>query len=180
MRAAVAAAVAGGTVIAAALLAGCGPAPVSGDAEAAGVAAGEPVFSPCDDIPDEVLRGIGMDPATESRDILGVKQPGWNICGWQGDRYSVSIFASTHRLVDLRANPKFEAFFDVDVDGRSALGYREVADRTRERCDVAVETQGGAVLVSIGFRTLTPPRDAEEPCAIAADAVRRLNPALPE
>ncbi len=40
------------------LLAGCGSGTVSGDADAEGTAAGEPVFSPCDDIPGEVVGAL--------------------------------------------------------------------------------------------------------------------------
>src|SRR6476619_4623520 len=69
-----------GLVCGALVLAGCGSETVAGEAEAVGTAAGEPVFSPCDDIPDDALRAFGVDPTTESRDILGVKQPGWNVC----------------------------------------------------------------------------------------------------
>ncbi|MGW0177333.1 DUF3558 domain-containing protein [Rhodococcus sp. NPDC003322] len=166
-------------VVAALSVVGCGSESVSGQAGAEGVAE-EPAFSPCDDIPDEALRKIGVDPATEDRDILGVKQPGWSVCGWRGDRYTVSVFATTHTLDDIRANEKFEEFSDVDVDGRAGIEYREVADRKRESCDVAVASRGGAVMLSISFHTLTSPRDAQEPCEIAMGTARGLNAMIPE
>ncbi|MFD4292885.1 DUF3558 domain-containing protein [Rhodococcus sp. NPDC058505] len=178
MRAAVAAAVASGTVIAAALLAGCGPGPVSGDAEAAGVAAGEPVFSPCDDIPDEVLRGIGVDPATESRDILGVKQPGWNICKWMGGGPALSVFATTYTLDDIRAKDGNGEFADIEIGGRPAFTYRVDSDLDRRDCDVAVESAEGAVLVSVANVGVDPV--AEDPCATAVRRATGLMAYIPE
>ncbi|MFE3289428.1 DUF3558 domain-containing protein [Rhodococcus sp. NPDC059234] len=168
-----------GVVGAGLLLAGCGSGETDGKADAAG-AAGEPVFSPCDDIPDDAVTAIGVDPATQSRDILGVKQPGWNICGWSGQRYSVSVFATNYKLQDVRSNSKNEEFADVVLGGRVGVQYRDVADSSRENCDVAVESGGGAVLVSVGFHVLTKPRDAQEPCDVAVQTARTLLPVIPE
>ncbi|MGW0042512.1 DUF3558 domain-containing protein [Rhodococcus sp. NPDC003348] len=167
-------------VVAVVSVVGCGSESVAGQAGAEGAVVGEPVFSPCDDIPDDALRQIGVDPATEDRDILGVKQPRWNICGWQGDRYSLSVFATTYAVDDFRANERYEEFVDVDVNGRGGVGFREVADEKREGCDVAVPSAAGAVLVSIGFHVLTPARDAQESCEVAERAMRTISSVIPE
>lgn len=161
------------------LLAGCGSGTVSEDADVEGTAAGEPVFSPCDDIPDVLVETLGVDPATEERDILGVKQPGWNVCGWRGSEYSLMIFATTRTLDDVRANDRNEDIVPVELDGRESFSYRETADTNRESCDVAMEAAGGAVLVSAGFHVLTPPSHPEEPCQIAEDAARSVSQYVP-
>ncbi|BCN68221.1 hypothetical protein RE943_16940 [Prescottella equi] len=161
------------------LLAGCGSGSVSGDADAEGMAAGEPVFSPCDDIPGEVVGALGVDPATEERDILGVKQPGWNVCGWRGSEYSVSIFATTRTLDEVRKNDRNEDVLPVELDGRESFSYRETTDTNRESCDVAMDTAGGAVLVSVGFHVLTPPSNPEEPCKVAEEAARAVSSYVP-
>lgn len=158
------------------VLAGCGSDGDTGDANSAR----DPVFSPCDDIPDDVLRSVGVDPSTESRDIMGVAQPGWKICGWRGSNYSLAVFATTRTLDDVRVNDRNEDFISVEVDGRSAFSYRETADSNRESCDVALDSSGGAVLVSVGFHVLTPPSYAGEPCEIAIQAARAVSQYVPK
>ncbi|WP_430331839.1 DUF3558 domain-containing protein [Rhodococcus sp. ACT016] len=159
------------------LLAGCGSGDVSGEAAPEGSTAGEPVFSPCDDIPDEALRSAGVDPATASRDIMGVEQPGWKICKWRGNGPFLTVFATTYTLDDVRANQKNTEFTPVDLGGRDAFQYREVTDRERKSCDVAVASGQGAVLVSISDLGGGP--RVEDPCALAAQTTRVLAPYIP-
>ncbi|WP_064058188.1 DUF3558 domain-containing protein [Prescottella equi] len=159
------------------LLAGCGSGSVSGDAEPAGVAGGEPVFSPCDDIPDDAIRALGFDPATEDRDIMGVKQPGWNICGWMGPGPGLSVFATTYTLDDVRGNEKNTDFQPVELSGRSAFSYRETSDVNRRSCDVAIGSSDGAALISVSYLGIDPV--TEDPCLIAVRATRSLVDYLP-
>lgn len=163
----------------AAVMAGCGSETVAGEAVVARPTSGlsEPVFSPCDDIPDEVLRGVGLDPATESRDILGVNQPGWNICKWIGSGYSQTVFATTYSMADVRANPRYTDFQQQEVGDREAYSFREVADASRERCDVAIETSDGAVLMRASISVANPTE--ENPCDIALRAARAYEPVVP-
>lgn len=162
------------------LLAGCGSGTVSGDADAEGVAAGEPIFSPCDDIPDSALAEVGVDLGTESRDIMGVKQPGWKICMWQGESPApaLSVFATNHTLDDVRANPRNVEFAEIQVGDRQAISYRETTDKDRRNCDVALSSGGGAVLISVAYLGL----DAvlEEPCAVAEHRAQRLAEYIPQ
>lgn len=159
-------------------LAGCGSASVTGNAAPEGAAAGEPMFSPCDDIPDEAVRAVGMDPATESRDILGVHQPGWNLCGWNNTTHFLTVYSSKYTLDDVRRNDDFEEFAPVDLEGREAVSFRDVADRERLRCDIATTSAGGAVMVSISESGPDPA--VEEPCAVALRTARALMPHIPE
>ncbi|MFE3289430.1 DUF3558 domain-containing protein [Rhodococcus sp. NPDC059234] len=166
-----------GAVGAALLLAGCGLGSVDGEADAAGVSAGEPTFSPCDDIPDEALRATGVDPATESRDIVGVKQPGWNICRWDGTGYTMEVFATVHTFEEVRSNPRNTNFQPQQVGNRDAVSYQEVSDHRRESCDVAVRSGGGAVLVRANLHTADP--SPEDRCAIALRTARQLESYVP-
>nr|WP_072751865.1 DUF3558 domain-containing protein [Rhodococcus maanshanensis] len=159
------------------MLVGCGSESVAGEAEAVGAGSGEPVFSPCDDIPDEALRAVGMDPATESQDILDVKQPGWNICKWIGPDHALSLFATTYTMDDVRSNKNFEEFHPIDLGDRSGITFREVADKDRRRCDVAFASNGGAMLVAISYLGGMPV--VEEPCAVAVRTTQQLLPRLP-
>lgn len=159
------------------MLAGCSAGTVSGDADAEGAAAGEPIFSPCDDIPDEAISALGFDAATEDRDIMGVKQPGWNICGWMGPGPALSVFATTHTLDDVRANKKNIEFQPIELGGRTAFSYRETSDESRRRCDVAVASSDGAALISVSYLGVDPV--TEDPCEVAVRATRSLVAYLP-
>lgn len=161
-------------------LAGCGSGTVSGTADPEAVASGEPAFSPCDDIPDDVVRAQYVDLSTEERDIMGVKQPGWNVCGWSGPRYSLTVYATNKTMDDVRSNGKNEDFAPVELGDRAGVTYREIADTDRESCDVAMVSGAGTVLVSVGFHVLTPPRDVQEPCEIAIQSARALVPHIPQ
>ncbi|MFC7449667.1 DUF3558 domain-containing protein [Rhodococcus daqingensis] len=160
------------------MLAGCGSESVAGEAEPVGAGSGEPVFSPCDDIPDEALRAVGMDPATESRDILGVKQPGWNLCRWNGPDHIMTVFATTHGLDDVRSNKRNTEFAPQLIGGREAFTYREVSDEDRESCDVAIGTERGAVLIRVSYNFGD--RPAEDPCQVAVRSAQQLEPSIPQ
>lgn len=161
------------------LVAGCGSGTVSGNADAEGTAAGEPVFSPCDDIPDQVLIELGLDPATEAPEIMGVKQPGWKICKWQGEGEApaLSVFATTYTLDDVRQNKRNTEFTPVEIAGRQGFTYRETTDTDRRNCDVVVASGEGVVLISVANLGVDPL--LTEPCAIAVERAGRLAQFIP-
>ncbi|MFD1811760.1 DUF3558 domain-containing protein [Rhodococcus gannanensis] len=166
-----------GIACAVALVAGCGTGTVDGEA-LTDSGNGEPTFSPCDDIPDEAVAGLGMDPASESRDILGVKTPGWNGCVWttDGNSYFLRVEATVHPMSEVRGSSLFEEFEDIDVGGRPGVQFRRAADKRRTDCYVAVESDGGVVLTSVKEGRIVP----EDPCATARDATLGLSSWIPE
>lgn len=159
------------------LLAGCGSGTVSGDADAEGAAAGEPVFSPCDDIPDDTLVELRLDPSTESRDILGVEQAGWKLCRWDGDGYIVTVFSTTHSVEDVRTNDRNTDFNDQSIGGRDVFTYHEKSDTRQESCDVAMEARDGAAIVRVTLSAVDPV-DADR-CQLALDSALLLQRAIP-
>ncbi|WP_238841310.1 DUF3558 domain-containing protein [Prescottella equi] len=159
------------------LLAGCGSGTVSGDADAQGTAAGEPVFSPCDDIPDQVLVELGLDPATESRDILGVSQPGWKLCRWDGKGYILTVFSTTRSLEEVRENSRNTDFREQFVGGREAFSYHERADTRQASCDVAVKSRDGAAIVRVTLSVVDPA--AADRCQLAVDSMNTLESGIP-
>lgn len=163
----------------AAVMVGCGSETVAGEAVVAKPTSGlsEPVFSPCDDIPDEVLRGVGLDPASASQDILGIKLPGWNACRWKGPSYSVTVAATDRTMDEFRANARNTEFVSQSIGDREAFSYRETADIRRERCDVALRSGANAVLVRFSLNTV----DAEsgDPCSRAVSTAGGLEPVIP-
>jgi predicted small secreted protein len=134
-------------VCAAGLVAGCGT--VDGQAEPVGSAIKESPFEPCDDIPDDVIRELGFDPATEDRDIMGVKQPGRNICFWNGSAGYLSVESNLHGLDTIQRNPSFLDVRDVDISGQSGLAFSHEGYREGRNCYAATETEAGLLMVSV-------------------------------
>ncbi|MFF0817560.1 DUF3558 domain-containing protein [Rhodococcus sp. NPDC003318] len=168
-----------GVVCAAAFVAaGCGTQSVDGQAGAEGVSAGDPAFSPCDDIPDEVVREVGVDPATEERDIDGIDQPGWNICSWSGPKPALAVFATNYTLDDVRAKEGNVAFTPLDIPGRTGFAYRQKSDIAGRNCDVALESADGSVLVSTTYLGIDP--ITEDACVVATRRAHTLVEYIPE
>ncbi|MFD1814479.1 DUF3558 domain-containing protein [Rhodococcus gannanensis] len=154
---------------AAALVAGCGT--VSGQAEPAGSSITEPAFSPCDDIPDEAIRAVGFDPATEGRDVSGVKQPGWNMCNWQNGRRILRVQSNTYSLDDVRKNPDYRDFRDVDISGQPGLEFGHVTEAPEVLCYAVTDTSGGLMMVVATIRS-----NDGDPCELAHSAAVEFLP----
>lgn len=165
-----------GLISAGLLLAGCGSGEVTGEAAPESVASGEPVFSPCDDIPAEVLRGVGVDPASPDRDFGGVEYPGWNRCRWPGTAYSVSVLVTTLSLDEIRASDNTVDLADDEIGGRAVLVYQDPGDVRRERCNVAMGTGEGASIVRVSVYHVD---EGPAPCALAMQTATALSPAIP-
>lgn len=162
--------VVGGLICTGLLVAGCGT--VSGQAEPENPTFSQPAFNPCDDIPDDAIRSIGLDPGTEDRDILGVNQPGWNLCAWNNTSEFVTVYAGSYALGDIRRNGDFTEFTDIDLDGQHALEFKTVADTRGERCYVAVDARFGVTMVS----AMVTSSSRVGPCDYVRDAATVLIP----
>lgn len=160
----------GAVLCTAALVAGCST--VDGDAQAVDPAAHEPAFDPCSDIPDDAIRAVGMDPASEGRDILGVHQPGWKLCSWNDDSVAVSVYSAGRALDEIRSNPDFLDFADTVVDGAAGLVFRRSAEPASVRCYVAFGGNDQLVMVAV---TVGGVEDGE-PCERAHEAASTFRP----
>lgn len=135
------------------------------------------LWDPCT-IPADALTRTGLDPATASRDIAGVKQEGWKICGWKATWYYISVFSTNYTLDDVKRNPRNTEFTNVFVGPRAAVLYREKSDTKRSDCDVAFGIAQGAVLVNMQtFGSVDTPRD--DPCAVVMRYAVDLEPNMP-
>ncbi len=161
---------------AAALVSGCGT--VSGQAEAEDPTASDPAFDPCEDIPDEAVRGIGMDPATEARDILGVHQPGAHICQWSNATHSVAVLSTNYTLDDVRRNPDNEKMTEIEIGGRPALEYRVSWDSPERTCDIAFPSGAGTVSITATEAGTGPV--VQDPCRVTRQSAGALLPFIPE
>ncbi|RVW05188.1 DUF3558 domain-containing protein [Rhodococcus xishaensis] len=157
-------------------LVGCGSATVEG--QAGTTKAGEPVFDPCS-VPDDVLHTIGVDPASERRDIMGVKQPGWSLCGWNDPDVSffVTIYATGRPLEEILTNERFVDVTPVDLAGREAFTVRETSDTRNEHCDVVLAAGPDTLMLQTSFAKGLPP--SQSPCPQAIENAKLLEPSLP-
>ncbi|RVW02556.1 DUF3558 family protein [Rhodococcus spongiicola] len=170
----------GGAIVAAAsvlALVGCGS---GGEGQAETKAQSEePVFDPCS-VPEDVLLAIGVDPATEERDIMGVKQPGWSLCSWrETDRaFYFTIFATGRPLDAIRTNERAIDVTSIDLPGRGeAFTFRETSDTLNKHCDVLLTAGPDTLMLRTSLAKGLPP--AESPCPQAIENAKLLEPSLP-
>ncbi|MDH6680287.1 hypothetical protein M2284_004513 [Rhodococcus sp. LBL1] len=158
--------------------AGCGSTSVEGQATTPTPEQGEPVFDPCT-VPHDVLRAIGVDPASEERDIMDVKQPGWRLCSWnETDRaFYFTIFATGMSIDTILANERTVDPTPIDLAGRNAFTIREKSDTRNEHCDVLVAAGPDTLMVRTDLGKGLPP--SESPCPQAIKNAQLLEPSLP-
>lgn len=162
--------VVGMLLCAASLVAGCSS--VEGDAQPVDASVNEPDFDPCEAIPDVAIRGVGMDPATEERDIMGVHQPGWKMCSWNNRRDTVTASVSSLTLEDIRRDDSFRDFLNIELGERPGVSFGVVADSKGIGCNVATEV--GGVLFMVASTVLN--KAESDPCSLARDAAAILLP----
>ncbi|MBH0118368.1 DUF3558 family protein [Rhodococcus sp. CX] len=141
-----------------------------------------PLFDPCT-LPDEALHAIGVDPATESPDFMGVQSEGWEVCGWEADWFYVTVFTSDVTVEEFRTRPRTTDFRPVEVGNREAWTFRSTADSQRGLCDLVYPSSQGTVLIRAGAQgTELMSKDGmrEDPCVIAVRAATTLDPYVPE
>lgn len=159
-----------------ALVGGCSPS-TDGDPQPVTTTVSQAaLWDPCT-IPDDALQRTGVDPATEERDIAGVKQEGWKICGWKGPWYFLEIFSTNYTLDDVKRNPRNTEVRDVTVGPRQGVMYHETSDKKLVMCDIAFGLEQGALLVRADTFGSESPR--EDPCVVVTRHAGDLQANLP-
>lgn len=138
----------------------------------------EGLFDPCKDIPDSVLEEVGLDPATEEAGAAGVEQPGWNICGWSGSWYFLTVYSSSYTVDDVRRNPDFRGFEELNVGGRRGIEYQRVDDEDNNGCYLAFSVEHGSIWFNVE-RKLSEARQ-ESSCVVVQRLSVNLEPTLPK
>ncbi|MFE9324836.1 DUF3558 domain-containing protein [Nocardia sp. NPDC052278] len=144
-------------------------------------AAAAALWDPCTQISDQVLQKIGLDPASKEKDVAGVPEPGFKVCGWHDPAmphvYNITVFSTLHTVEDFKRKSDNIEFTDVSIQGRGGLTYRSASYQKDEGCDLIFPATQGAIQVSAfnpgpeGRRT--PPCDRAK---AAADALVPLFP----
>lgn len=138
------------------------------------------LWDPCTQIPDSVLRTVGVVAATEEPGISGVQQPGWKVCSWHdrqsGWHYSLGVWSTTNTVEDFRKKSENTNFSDISVAGRNGVTYHRADDTDGEDCDLLFPAAQGAVLITV-FNTVAGAGVA--PCDRANAAANALVPLFP-
>ncbi|MEV0080418.1 DUF3558 domain-containing protein [Nocardia neocaledoniensis] len=107
------------------------------------------LWNPCTEIPDEVLRAAGVDPGTEESGVAGVPQSGWEICGWSGPQYSLTVYTTAKTVEYFEQRPGNINFANVTIAGRAGRQFKVQGDSRNLICDVVFSTGQGVVQLGV-------------------------------
>ncbi|NKX88761.1 DUF3558 domain-containing protein [Nocardia coubleae] len=144
------------------------------------------VFNPCRGaLSDEVLRSVGLDPATKNITTdppTGVSA--WRVCNWApiGDQTStgrrrVALFSTSFTLDEARKKESLTILGETRVNGRPGLISQERNDP--DGCYVSFDAQQGMFEVKVGWLSTEGPRVGNT-CEMAAGYAAALEPHLPK
>ncbi|WP_143861432.1 DUF3558 domain-containing protein [Nocardia amikacinitolerans] len=136
-----------------------------------------PLFNPCTDLSDEVLRGDRLDPASKrvTVDSETNDEAWWKICNWDSTEgpYGVSIFSTRRTVPERRANEQSLVVQDVTVGSRAGLVSTKRSDPDKLTCYVSVPAVQG--MFEVGVTWLYSERGSmpeSPPCGVA---IRHMN-----
>ncbi|WP_169811209.1 DUF3558 domain-containing protein [Nocardia amamiensis] len=132
------------------------------------------LFDPCTGIPETALTAAGLDPTTEQAGVGGVKQPGWEICGWKGADYTLGVFATSGTVAEFERKPGNVEFQDVTIAGRAGRAFRVEGAAKDQMCDVLFAAKQGLLQL-----TLVNKNAGQSPCDRLAQVGEAIVPALP-
>ena len=136
------------------------------------------LFDPCTQIPDDVLRSAGVDPATEESGIAGVHQSGWEICTWKGSKYTLSVLSTDKKVDEFERKPGNVGFQDVTITGRQGRQFRVQGGSYDLMCDMVFPASQGVIeLTLINSPILDNP---SPPCGLLSQVGQAVVPVLPK
>ncbi|WP_246011667.1 DUF3558 domain-containing protein [Nocardia mexicana] len=137
------------------------------------------LFNPCTSIQDDALLAAGVDPATKDTGIAGVHQSGWEICGWMGQQYSITVYSSARTVADYEKRSDYRDFRDVTIAGRTGRQFRNQPGGASDlACDVVFPAAQGTI--QIGLLNKASADNPPEPCAALKQAAEALISHLPK
>lgn len=135
------------------------------------------LFDPCTGIPDDALSAAGVDPAAVERGAAGVDQDGWEICTWQGQQHSVTVFSTGLTVQDFEQKPGNVDFQDVTVAGREGRQFRVNGASKDLLCDVVFPAKQGVVQLRVMSNVLLD--NPADPCETIQSVGTSIVPLLP-
>ncbi len=139
--------------------------------------AAKALFDPCTGIPDDALRAAGVDPATKKSGIAGVDQSGWEICGWKGPKYFITVYSAGRAVSEVESKPGNVEFKDVELAGRPGRQFRVEGAAKDLECDAVFPASQGLLQLSVSNRAGQD--NLEDPCTILHGVGESIVPVLP-
>ncbi|MEU3009542.1 DUF3558 domain-containing protein [Nocardia asteroides] len=137
------------------------------------------LWNPCAEIPDDVLKAAGVDPGTEEAGLAGVPQPGWEICGWMGPEYSLTVYTTGKTAKAFEQMPGNKDFTDVSIAGRSGRQFKIEGDTRNMFCDVVFPTDQGVVQLGVNNSAIAD-GPLDDPCTYLQRVGSVLVPTFPK
>ncbi|MEU7764235.1 DUF3558 domain-containing protein [Nocardia sp. NPDC049190] len=135
------------------------------------------LFNPCVGIPDDAVRAAGVDPETEESGIGGVHQSGWEICSWDGPKYSITVYSTGRTVAEFESKPGNVEFRDVTVADRKGRQFKVEGASKNLDCNMLVPASQGVVQLAV--MNLAGQDNLEDPCVILYRVSESIVPALP-
>lgn len=138
------------------------------------------VFNPCTDLPDQVLIGIGLNPATKS--VVTDPPEGessWRVCGWRtpDNLIRVTVLSTSHTLDEGRKNENMVQKSETTVGSREALRSYDKSETDGRSCYTSMEADQGMFEISAAwFEEDGWTRDI---CEVSGEFAAALDPHLP-
>lgn len=136
------------------------------------------LFDPCTQIPEDVLKSAGVDPATKDSGVAGVHQSGWEICGWRGPKYYITVYSTARPVSDFETKPGNVEFRDVTIGGRQGRQFRVEGGSKDLLCDVVFPAKQGVLQIELSNRAALD--NPENPCVLLSRFGAEIVPALPQ
>lgn len=137
------------------------------------------LWNPCKEISDDALRAAGVDPGTEESGLAGVPQSGWEICGWRGPEYSLTVYTTDKTVAQFEQKPGNINFVDVTIANRSGRQFRIEGDTRNAFCDVVFPASQGVVQLGVNNSAIAD-GPLDDPCTYLQRAGAVLVPAFPK
>lgn len=137
------------------------------------------LWNPCTEISDDALKAAGVDPASEEAGLAGVPQAGWEICGWMGPKYSLTVYTTDKTVAQFEQKPGNVNFADTSIAGRAGRQFKIEGDTRNMFCDVVFATDQGVVQLGVNNSAIAD-GPLEDPCTYLQRAGSVLVPTFPK
>ncbi|MEU7633375.1 DUF3558 domain-containing protein [Nocardia sp. NPDC049220] len=138
------------------------------------------VFNPCTQLSDDVLRRMGLDPATKYVTTDPPEGPAsWRVCGWYPPehKYKVDVMSTSHTLAETRANSKVTILREVTIGSRNGVISQDKSDTQGDSCYVSFPAEQGMFEIAVGWESRAQKPDL---CELAVKHAKDLEPNLPK
>ncbi|WP_342801883.1 DUF3558 domain-containing protein [Nocardia sp. No.11] len=135
------------------------------------------LWNPCTEISDGALTAAGVDPASEEKGVAGVPQSGWEICGWDGPTFAVTVYATNKTVDQFKFKPGNVDFHAVTIAGRTGEEFRVDGASKKLDCNAVFPVAQGVVQLQILNRASLD--GLTDPCVSLARVGETLVPTFP-